>query len=59
MAKITVTVSRRGDARIEVSGVSGASCQDLTRKLEAAIGKTETDIPTAEMFHENSQTQDQ
>jgi len=39
MKKIEITVSTTGDVEIEVDGVSGNSCMELTREIEHALGK--------------------
>ena len=52
-------IIKAGDTRIETSGFSGTSCQDATRSLEAALGKTVTDTPTEEAYADNSQNQNQ
>ena len=47
----------RQDGRVEesVSGVLGESCQQLTEKLEAALGSVEINRPTSEAFGQNIQ----
>lgn len=42
--RITITIPNDPDkpVRIEVDGVTGPSCKDLTRQLEAAFGAPET-----------------
>jgi hypothetical protein len=36
--EVRVTIDRDGKVRIEVSGVKGGACLDVTRSLEAALG---------------------
>ena len=38
LQQINVTIDKDGQVRIEVSGVKGEACLDLTRDLEAALG---------------------
>ena len=38
MQEIDVIIEKDGRVRIEVRGVKGTSCLDLTRGLEAALG---------------------
>jgi len=38
MQEIDVVIDKDGQVRIEVRGVKGPSCLDLTRSLEAALG---------------------
>lgn len=40
MPKITVKISQVGDARIDVDGVAGTSCVNLTASVEAALAGT-------------------
>ena len=42
MPEIEVTVSADGQVQIEALGVVGASCLDLTRALEEALGTVES-----------------
>ena len=52
MPQRTVRFTIRPDGRVEerVEGVVGKSCQQLTEKLEAALGTVERRDPTAESF---------
>ena len=36
--KIIITINDMGETMIEVAGVKGKACLDLTRKLEQALG---------------------
>lgn len=43
--KIIVRISPDGKTQIEVDGVQGESCTDVTKKLEEALGTTvDTDL---------------
>ena len=42
MAEIEIVVSADGTVTVEVLGVVGASCLDLTRALEEALGTVES-----------------
>ena len=45
MATITFKVNKKGEVAIEVDGVMGASCSDITAKFEEALGtKTDTQM---------------
>lgn len=37
---ISVVVDTEGNATVAVQGVAGKACQDLTKSLEVALGKT-------------------
>lgn len=50
MERITVTIEPGGDYTISVTGVKGKACQDITRDLERALGKTVSDTPTRERY---------
>lgn len=49
MIKVTV---KGEEVRIEVDGVVGPSCSDLTEKLEQAIGGTVTSIELKEEYEQ-------
>ena len=60
---IEVTVSPKGETRIETNGFSGSTCRDASKTLEAALGVRENEQLTSE-FHtaaatEQSQSQGQ
>ena len=52
MPQRTVRFTIRPDGRVEerVEGVEGETCQQLTERLEAALGTVERREPTAEAF---------
>ena len=52
MPQRTVRFTIRPDGRVEerVEGVQGDTCQQLTERLEAALGTVERREPTAEAF---------
>ena len=52
MPQRTVRFTIRPDGRVEerVEGVQGEMCQQLTERLEAALGTVERREPTAEAF---------
>lgn len=51
MAKvIQVTVTPKGETKIETTGFSGSSCQDATRELEKALGATAGETLTGEYY---------
>ena len=60
MTIIEILVLPDGTTRVETRGFSGASCQEASRFLEQALGRTTTEQRTAE-FHQAvvSQTLDQ
>ena len=54
MPQRTVRFTIRPDGRVEerVEGVAGPACQQLTERLEAALGAVEHQEPTAEAFQQ-------
>jgi hypothetical protein len=52
MEQIRITFSPTGETKLEVNGVKGKSCKDLTRAFEKALGTTTKDTETGE-FYEN------
>ena len=48
MAKVTVTIAPDGTTSIEVEGVKGKGCVELTRDIEKALGSVSKDTKTSE-----------
>lgn len=42
MQEIKIIIGRDGKVNIDVAGVKGSACQDLTKSIETALGKTES-----------------
>lgn len=55
MQTVDVFVDKNGEVRIEVRGVKGKTCLDVTEGLEKALGNR---IEDREMTHEAHDTQD-
>lgn len=49
-ASVTIEIDQQGQAKISVNGVCGASCKELTRPLEQALGSVTADRVTTDMF---------
>ena len=49
--EVLVSISVEGEIKVEVKGLPGPGCKDLTRQLEAALGDTVGDKKTRE-FHQ-------
>jgi hypothetical protein len=47
---IQITISPKGETKIETQGFAGSSCQDATRALEAALGAKTSDTMTSEYY---------
>lgn len=41
MEEMEIIIDKNGKVNIEVKGVKGPSCKDLTRELEEALGEVE------------------
>jgi hypothetical protein len=48
MAHIDLLIDEDGQTTIEVKGVSGPGCQNLTEAIEKAIGNKTSDVRTPE-----------
>ncbi len=48
--KIIVRVSPEGKTEVQVDGMAGASCTDVTKAVEKALGKTVTDKKTTDYY---------
>ena len=51
MKTIEITVSPKGEARIETRGFTGPECREASRFLEQALGQSTTEQLTTE-FHQ-------
>lgn len=49
MEEVTITIKPDGTTQVGVRCVKGKSCQDITKAIEQALGKTVKDDPTSEM----------
>jgi hypothetical protein len=47
---IEITVSPKGETKVEAKGFAGSTCRQATRALEQALGLVESDNPTAEFY---------
>lgn len=52
MKTIEITVSPKGETKIETKGFAGVGCQDATRALEAALGAKTDETLTGEYYAE-------
>ncbi|MBI1349122.1 DUF2997 domain-containing protein [bacterium] len=49
-AMIVVTISPQGEITLETQGLTGPSCRDVSRQLEAALGLVTRDTPTTAFY---------
>jgi hypothetical protein len=52
MKEIEIRIGPDGKVKINVTGVKGSSCQDLTKTIEDALGIVENTQPTEEFYQE-------
>ena len=53
--EIRVTIDKAGNVRMEVNGVKGTSCLDITKAIEEALGNEVEREMTAEAYEETDQ----
>ena len=58
LQEIDVFIDQDGQVRIEVRGVKGMACLDLTKTLEAALGGKPVDRQLTSEAYENMQEQE-
>lgn len=49
MEEVTIIVGKDGSTTVGVECIKGKACQDATREIEKALGRTVKDAPTSEM----------
>jgi hypothetical protein len=59
MKQVIITVSPKGEVKVQTAGFSGTSCQQATAEFERALGKTTSDAPTEEAYVEQNNAVDQ
>jgi hypothetical protein len=55
---IEITVSPKGETRVETKGFSGAECRDASRFVERALGARTAEQLTAEFYQGQDARQD-
>jgi hypothetical protein len=55
LQEVEVFIEKNGSVRVEVRGVKGMSCLDVTRALEAALGGQVQDRQLTPEAHETQQ----
>jgi hypothetical protein len=55
MNTVVITIAPDGTPTINVNGVKGKSCKDVTKTVERALGSTTSDKETPEMFEKAEQ----
>jgi len=59
MEEIIIKISEGGKVNLNVNGIKGKSCKDLTKSLEKALGKTVEQKETDEYYEEQQEQKDQ
>lgn len=47
--KMIIEIDETGSVQLTVKGVKGKSCKNVSKKIEEALGKTTSSVPTSEM----------
>lgn len=56
MKQLNVSIDLKGKVKVEVEGVSGSSCQDLTKELLQKLGgKVEDEVLKTEYYLSNKE----
>lgn len=55
-AELEIIISPRGQVQVEVKGVKGSDCTDLTRFLEEALGSIDSRTFKAEYYVNQTET---
>jgi hypothetical protein len=50
--EMEITVTEAGEVSVKVKGVKGRSCKDVSKVIEAALGKSIKSVATGEMYQE-------
>lgn len=53
MKTVIITIDKRANVEIEVQGVKGAACKDITRAVEEALGKVTSTEQTGEYYEQS------
>ena len=54
MQEIKLTIGTDGKVNIDVAGVPGPACKDLTKSIESALGKTESVEKKPEFYQQQA-----
>lgn len=58
MQEITIRVAKGGKINLDVMGVKGGACKDLTKAFEKAMGSVSQTDNTSEYYEQEQQIQD-
>lgn len=54
MQEIKLIIGKDGKVNIDVAGVKGSACQDLTKSIEKALGRTESVQKKPEFYQQQA-----
>lgn len=54
MEEITIRIGKDGKVNLNVEGVKGTGCKDLTKAMEKALGSVEKTSSTSEMYEQQA-----
>jgi hypothetical protein len=54
MQEIKLIIGKDGKVNIDVAGVKGSACQDLTKSIETALGRTESVLKKQEFYQQQA-----
>jgi hypothetical protein len=55
MQELEITIDRNGNATVKVTGIKGAGCEALTRKIEGRTGIVTERVHTGEYYENTSE----
>jgi hypothetical protein len=57
MPELIVHISPQGQITLQTHGFRGTTCQEATRALEKSLGLKTSELPTSEMFQQQTMPQ--
>ncbi len=54
MQEIKITIGKNGKVNLDVAGVKGSACSDLTKSIEKALGRVEVTKKKSEFYQQSS-----
>lgn len=57
--ELEISITPEGEVKIEVKGVKGASCLDVTKDIEEALGVVKSRENTSEYYQQEQEQQHQ
>ena len=54
MQEIKITIGKNGKVNLDVAGVKGSACSNLTKSIEKALGRPEVSKKKSEFYQQSS-----